>query len=379
MEVGASKTVRIPVDEAYGTRRDDLVLEVPGAAARRPRGRRRGAAARCSARTASVPAGHRRRRRRGRVTLDANHPLAGPGPHLRAPARGDRLSAAPGSGGERRGGRRWARSRSRPPAPLPGPRRRRRRRLVAPRRRRRRGPPRQLGVRGAPGADPLAASSTGRRPGTPRGFARPLPAEPRLARRRAAGDLLRRAATASRRPWLVCAGASGDASRAVRRRPGVRLATTPTRHWRRGLRGRAAVRGGGAAQPAGPAGRPPRVLRAWPTSACGLAVLDGDSWVCSTWPPPRTPGAAATRAGSPPPCSLGRGGRRPRAYLQVAEGNDRGPRPLRGARVPCRVPLRLRRPATRTTRPARGGLSSGRRCGGRPAAGGPCRARGWCR
>ena len=77
MEVGGSKTVRIPVDEAYGMRRDDLVLEVPRSQLPDD---------------LEVDVGARLEMQRGdgqslpvmvvaaddaAITLDANHPLAG--------------------------------------------------------------------------------------------------------------------------------------------------------------------------------------------------------------------------------------------------------------------------------------------------------------
>jgi FKBP-type peptidyl-prolyl cis-trans isomerase 2 len=77
MEVGATKTVRIPADEAYGARRDDLLIEVPRT--QLPDG-------------LEVEVGMQLQLRRedggampvtvadtaeGSITLDANHPLAG--------------------------------------------------------------------------------------------------------------------------------------------------------------------------------------------------------------------------------------------------------------------------------------------------------------
>lgn len=77
MEIGATKTVRIPVDEAYGARREDLLIEVPRT--QLPDG-------------LEVEVGMQLQLRRedggampvtvaetgeASITLDANHPLAG--------------------------------------------------------------------------------------------------------------------------------------------------------------------------------------------------------------------------------------------------------------------------------------------------------------
>ena len=77
MEVGDEKTVRLESAEAYGERRDDLVLEVPAAAF--PDGATPGVGQRVQlglegggAVEADVVAVAD-----GAVTLDANHPLAG--------------------------------------------------------------------------------------------------------------------------------------------------------------------------------------------------------------------------------------------------------------------------------------------------------------
>jgi peptidylprolyl isomerase len=77
MEVGATKTVRIPAAEAYGTRRDDLVLEVPRSqlpdelavdvGARLQMQRHDGPSLPVTVVAVDEAA----------VTLDANHPLAG--------------------------------------------------------------------------------------------------------------------------------------------------------------------------------------------------------------------------------------------------------------------------------------------------------------
>lgn len=77
MRVGESKTVRIPADEAYGTRRDELLIEVPTeqlpddlevevGARLHMRGPDGGAG------PVTVVAMHDEG-----ITLDANHPLAG--------------------------------------------------------------------------------------------------------------------------------------------------------------------------------------------------------------------------------------------------------------------------------------------------------------
>ena len=77
MEVGEQKTVRLDADDAYGARRDDLVMEVPTSAFPSTDGLREGVGVQLGLQGGGAVEARVTSVGDDAVTLDANHPLAG--------------------------------------------------------------------------------------------------------------------------------------------------------------------------------------------------------------------------------------------------------------------------------------------------------------